>query len=345
MDSSWIYKPVVFFGKRIYILFAAVMSIPVWLASNNYLNGMEVHDDEAASTGVTICFFAGIFTGRYIAEVWKTPLQFKSRKFIIGLTTFIILCLCWLFIHADYPIKGHLAINLLLYWLPFMAMSLATGILIKTVRSLAQKELMEAKSSAAHSESELKLLQSQLSPHFLFNTLNNMYGLSLTQHEKVPPLLLQLSDLLRYSVYEANEVFVPLKEEIRYINNYIEFEKIRLGKRLTLETNIEGANNDDIKIAPMLLIVFIENAFKHSKNTSDEQIFINISLKLWNGLILFSVKNSHSKEEKTFNKNSGFGLDNVRKRLELLYPGAYKLDIEENDREYSVTLYLKKEKQ
>jgi sensor histidine kinase YesM len=343
MSNSWVYKPVIIFGKRIYFLFAAAMSIPVWLATNAYMDGMAVHDQEAAATAVTMCFFAGIFTGRYLAEIWTLHLRINSRRLIMRLTSFIIICLCWLFIHVDFSIAGR-GINLLLYWLPFVTMSLTTGILIKTVRTSAEKELYEARSSAAHSESELGLLQSKLSPHFLFNTLNNMYGLSLTQHEKIPPLLLRLSDLLRYSVYEANETFVPLKSEIGYINNYIEFEKIRLGERLTLEADITMPASSEPVIAPMLLIVFIENAFKHSKNTADDKITIGISLKTWNELILFSVENSHSRQEKQFDKNSGFGLDNVRKRLELLYPGAYKLDIREDDRSYSVALQIMKAK-
>lgn len=344
MSSAWIYKPVIFFGRRIYILFAAIMSIPAWLASNTYMSGMAVHDVEAAATGVTICFIAGIFTGRYLAQLWSLHMRPRPRRQIIQLALFIVACLCWLFIHADFPFEGRVAINLLLYWLPFMAMSLAIGILIKTVRALTEKQLHEAQSAAVKSETELQLLQSQLSPHFLFNTLNNLYGLSLTQHGKIPSLLLKLSDLLRYSVYGANGTFVPLKNEVDYINNYIAFEKIRLGARLVLETDIEAPPADTLHIAPMLFIVFIENAFKHSKNTADEKIFISVSLRTWNDRVLFSVKNSHDKQEKRFDSNSGLGLDNVRKRLELLYPGAYQLDIEESDRLFSVMLQVKNKK-
>jgi len=251
--------------------------------------------------------------------------------------------MCFIGLHADFPFAGTVAINLMLYWLPFVTMSLATGVLIKVMRAMGAEQLNAARRSAAKSESELRLLQSQLSPHFLFNTLNNMYGLSLKQHEKIPPLLLKLSDLLRYSVYGSNETFVPLRDEIGYINNYIDFERIRLGERLSLETDIELPSGSKALIAPMLLIVFIENAFKHSKNTADEKIFISISLKTWNDLVLFSVKNSHSRQEKQFDMNSGFGLNNVRQRLELLYPDAYELDIHEDDHSYSVVLSLKKE--
>jgi LytS/YehU family sensor histidine kinase len=242
-------------------------------------------------------------------------------------------------------LHGRVAINLILFWLPFAVCSLAVGMLIKIVRAYTENRLREAQAAAAQNKSELHLLQSQLSPHFLFNTLNNMYGLSLTEHEKIPPLLLKLSDLLRYTVYEATEVFVPLKDEVNYINNYIAFEQIRLGERLVLSIDIEPVTGTDIKIAPMLLIVFIENAFKHSRNSAAQQIFITISLKIWGNLILFSVQNSKGKdkeERSEMDKHSGFGLASVTKRLELLYPGEHQLSIENTDEQYTVMLQLKK---
>jgi LytS/YehU family sensor histidine kinase len=225
-----------------------------------------------------------------------------------------------------------------------MLISLSLGALIKIVHAISENQLKEAKTMAAHSKSELHLLQSQLSPHFLFNTLNNMYGLSITDHEKIPALLLKLSELLRYSVYDATEIYVPLKDEVAYINNYIEFEKIRIGNRLVLTTEIEEVIVPEIKIAPMLLIVFIENAFKHSKNTIDEKIYIDIKLKTWGNSILFSVKNSYGSEESeksTINKSSGFGLDNVSKRLNLLYTGEHELNIKKDNSFYNVILQLK----
>jgi sensor histidine kinase YesM len=204
--------------------------------------------------------------------------------------------------------------------------------------------LQQAHITAAQSLSELRLLQSQLSPHFLFNTLNNLYGLSITQHEKIPVLLLKLSDLLRYSVYDSKELFVPLKNELEYINNYIDFEKIRIGDRLQLTTSIESITDDRIKIAPMLLIVFIENAFKHSKNTLEKEVFIDITLKTWGDSILFSVKNSYSSsanESSGLRTDKGLGLVNVRKRLQLLYVDAYDLKVHSEDEFFTVMLQLK----
>lgn len=328
-----------------YFLLSAIVSVPLFLAIDAFINAMHLNEDEAIAAAATGCFLGGVFLGRYCAEFLITEIKKASNFHLIALFLVIVANIVWIFYHADLPFENHPALNLLMYWIPFLAVSVLTGILIKFIRFMSQNELKEAQTSAANSQSELHLLQSQLSPHFLFNTLNNLYGLSITQHEKIPPLLLRLSDLLRYSVYESNQSFVPLKEELAYIDNYIEFEKIRIGDRLVLKTDIEKIDSNNIKIAPMLLIVFIENAFKHSKNTAEENIFIDISLKTWSNYILFSIKNSHNKaavdEGTTINKNSGFGLANVKKRLELLYPNEAELSIEEDEIIYNVNLRLK----
>jgi LytS/YehU family sensor histidine kinase len=236
-------------------------------------------------------------------------------------------------------------LRILFIGLPFTSLCLSLGAIAKLIRTTIKNQLVEAKAVAEQSQSELRFLQNQLSPHFLFNTLNNMYGLSLTQHEKVPGLLLKLSDLLRYSVYDAKELYVPLKNEMAYIKDYIEFEKIRIGDKLELNTSFEEPIDPLITIAPLLLIVFIENAFKHSKNTTEQKIYLTITLKTWANSILFSVRNSSNgnakNNNKLLNENSGFGLENVTKRLDLLYKDKYDLKIENHDSYYDVMLQLK----
>lgn len=338
-------KPLIgFFGQPLYIFLSLIISIPVYLVIETYVRSIDVHEDEAVAFAGTVFFFIGLFTGRYVAQIWTARLTSLPKELSFGLFILIIVCIGWLFFHADFPLQGRIAINLLLSWVPFMMISLSLGALIKIVHAISENQLKEAKTMAAHSKSELHLLQSQLSPHFLFNTLNNMYGLSITDHEKIPALLLKLAELLRYSVYDATEIYVPLKDEVAYINNYIEFEKIRIGDRLVLTTEIEEVIVPEIKIAPMLLIVFIENAFKHSKNTIDEKIYIDIKLKTWGNSILFSVKNSYGSEESeksAINKSSGFGLDNVSKRLNLLYTGEHELNIKKDNSFYNVILQVK----
>ncbi|MEO6285495.1 MAG: histidine kinase [Dyadobacter sp.] len=328
----------------VYFLLTAITSVPVWLAIQAYLEALHTHLDEAAATAATFCFFAGVFLGRYFGLLWTANNKPVTNSLLTILALVMVLNFTWLFVHADYPMENNRAVGLLLYWLPFLLFSVSLGMLIKLARGVSQNQLKEARTLAAQSQSELHLLQSQLSPHFLFNTLNNMYGLSITQHEKVPALLLKLSELLRYSVYDANEIFVPLKDELAYIRNYIDFEQLRLGDRLVLTTDLEEVRDSTVKIAPMLLIVFIENAFKHSKNTTEHEIFITITMKTWANYILFTIENSRSRvvtEEQIDDKHSGFGLANVNKRLALLYPGEHGLEIEDGDTEYTVNLRLK----
>jgi hypothetical protein len=224
-------------------------------------------------------------------------------------------------------------------WLAIL-FSFPLGLLVSLIYHKLKQQITVAETAAAHSKSELQLLHSQLSPHFLFNTLNNLYGISLREPDKTPGMLLKLSELLRYSVYDVKDPLVPLKDELNYLKNYIEFEKIRIGDRLDLKVDIEEFNMDKIRVAPMLLVVFVENAFKHAKNSLNDKIQIEISLKQWLNQVLFAVRNSHkdSGTEDTVNKHSGFGLQSTIKRLELLYPNAHDLKIEKDEDSFSIML-------
>ena len=337
--------PLGFFGNYLYIFLSLLISVPLFLAIQSYVVSLGVvNDEEQVAFASTVCFILGVFAGRYISQFWSAGLKSLPKLEVSGLAALIVICIGWLFFHADFPLEGRTGINLMLFWVPFGMVSILTGVLIKVIHAVTENQLQEAQSIASHSKSELHLLQSQLSPHFLFNTLNNMYGISITDHQKIPDLLLKLSGLLRYSVYDATETYVPLKDELSYIHNYIEFEKIRIGDRLVLSTDLEEISDPGIRIAPMLLIVFIENAFKHSKNTTDEHIFIDLKLRTWGNSILFAVKNSFGNEDQEntkFNKNSGLGLSNVNKRLELLYPNAHLINIQTEALQYQVELQLK----
>ncbi len=326
---------------KLHLLVAAIASVPVFWAAEGYVNVFNPQEQEAVATGVTLCFFGLIFMGRNLALKWRDliPFQVKVQYSILG--GIVAWATLFLLIYRDFnTMHSKPGINLLLYLVPFILLSITLGMLIKLVR-MNENALEDAKISASQSQSELKLLQSQISPHFLFNTLNNLYGISMTRHEKIPPLLLKLSELLRYSVYDAKVLFVPLSDELAYINNYIDFEKLRIGDRLIINTEI-AEEVKGLQIAPMILIIFVENAFKHSKNSTDQNIYVDIELKSWANSILFSIKNSYQEnQEKGFDKYSGFGLENVRKRLELLYPGKYDLKTEVKDDFYKVMLQLK----
>lgn len=293
--------------------------------------------------GITTILMAGLLSGKWVSRLWfkADPNSQNSIFFILGL---LILLGCFsIGMLVNRMIEHTEFIHFFFTIVTLFLVTAFAGAFISLIRNRIKTSIVSAQNALVHTKSELQVLQSQLSPHFLFNTLNNLYGLSITEHEKVPNLLLRLSDLLRYSVYDAKEAFVPLQDELDYLKNYIEFEKIRLGERLNLTTNLEDLPDRSIKVAPMLLIVFVENAFKHSKNNQDAKIFIDISLTQKKDSIVFSVKNScvRSEDKSDFDrKHSGFGLENVRKRLGLLYQGMHDLQIRESDSVYAITLEL-----
>jgi LytS/YehU family sensor histidine kinase len=329
------------FSRKQHVYFCLVSAVPVYWMALSYIEMVTREETEELAIISTICFYCCLYLGRYIAQIWSMRAGEIDNSKMMGLGAFVTFLLVWLFVHADYPLTTMPALNLLLYWLPYIVMSVALGMFIKLMR-IGQQQLGLAKADQAQTQSELRLLQSQLSPHFLFNTLNNLYGISITRHQEMPGLLLKLSELLRYSVYEAKEQFVPLNDEIAYINNYLTFEKIRIGERLHLTVDFP-TTVDNILIAPMLLIVFIENAFKHAKNTTDHRIYIDMRLKVWSNFIQFEIRNSHQiQEQGAFNKFSGVGLDNVKKRLDLLYANQYDFSINDTAGFYTVMLQLNK---
>ncbi|SFW69354.1 sensor histidine kinase [Chitinophaga sancti] len=324
---------------KIHLTASTIAGIVLFIVIRQYVHSFTTMDDEEIAFAMTVGFLGAVYTGRFLSLLFIDGRRHVSWMTLFTISLVFLVATCFSFLFIGKAIQRQDFFHDFLFPLAFLTMSLTLGMLIKLYRTRIYTHLLEARILAANSQSELQNLQSQLSPHFLFNTLNNMYGLSITSPDKVPALLLQLSDLLRYSVYDAKEMFVPLKEELNYINNYMEFEKIRIGERLHLNTMIEPFEDVGEMIAPMLLIVFIENAFKHSKNTTSEKIYIEIMIRRWSDTILFSVKNS--KGETPHERSGGLGLENVRKRLSLLYPDQYDLNIQEEDKYFMVQLQLK----
>jgi len=179
-------------------------------------------------------------------------------------------------------------------------------------------------------ENELRHLKAQLNPHFLFNTLNNLYGLAVAESKKLPDLMLKLSDLLRHSLYDTNQPFVALQKEMEYISNYIELERIRLSSKVDIRLTV-GGDLGGLSIAPLLLIVFIENAFKHFSAAKGQQPFVHITLSVKNGKLVLQVKNSIDPSwlpAPNGKRKGGLGLENARQRLELIYADQYQLHIQ-----------------
>jgi LytS/YehU family sensor histidine kinase len=189
-------------------------------------------------------------------------------------------------------------------------------------------------------KSELSFLKTQLQPHFLFNTLNNIYSLTFNNSQLAGRSILQLAGLLRYMIYESEAEKVDLQKEINQLKNYVELEKIRFASRLELSFNVSG-DIADKKIAPVLLMPFLENGFKHASNTMYEKTWITIDLIVNENSLFFTVENSVFNNGKTQIQNSysGIGLENVKRRLSLLYEN-YTLNNELRENYYHVFLMV-----
>ena len=187
-------------------------------------------------------------------------------------------------------------------------------------------------------EMELNYLKEQVNPHFLFNSLNSIYSLSRQQSPEAPDLVMQLSELMRYQLESSKKDTVLLKEELEFIENYLLLEEKRLSKRCTIEFLIRG-DLLDLRIAPMLLIPFVENAIKHGAQSTNKQSTIDISAAIENTTFHFRVENSVPSKVAT-SKRNGLGLENVTRRLNLLYPNAHQLEINEQEKVYHVNLSI-----
>jgi sensor histidine kinase YesM len=186
--------------------------------------------------------------------------------------------------------------------------------------------------------SEISLLRSQINPHFLFNTLNNIYSLVYNKSEEAPEAVMKLSSLMRYMLYEANTELVPVQKELEYLNSFIELQQLRLNRKGFVDIQVNGSM-DNKSIAPMLLIPFVENAFKHGDKTPFPGI--KIKLNLLTDQLVFEVENFVKPAPASINDESGgFGLENIRKRLTLLYPDKHELSISPSSDIFSIRLTI-----
>lgn len=186
-------------------------------------------------------------------------------------------------------------------------------------------------------KTELRFLKAQINPHFLFNTLNNIYGLSLKKAPETPESILKLSGLLQFMVHDGSEDSIKLTDEITAINDYIALEKLRYGKRLNIifEKELE---NENVQIAPMILLSFIENSFKHGAGESRKDSFIHIKLVVKDEKVLFQVTNS--KEGESSDDQTGIGLKNISRQLDLIYGKSHSLDIYNSSELFTVVLKI-----
>jgi LytS/YehU family sensor histidine kinase len=224
-------------------------------------------------------------------------------------------------------------------------LSLLIILILSSAYSAAQisrkREWVVAEKSREDLASEMKFLKSQINPHFLFNALNNIYSFTLTGSVKASEMILKLSAMLRYILYDCSVPFVAIEKEWDYILNFIDFQKLKSNEDLQLTLNFTN-EAPSFQITPMIFIPFIENAFKHSNIENTKEGWIHISMNNKKEEIIFQVENSISSEQYNQDDVGGIGLENVRRRLELVYGENFDLIINDNMNTYSIVLRIKK---
>lgn len=225
----------------------------------------------------------------------------------------------------------------------FLAPVLLFTLLIKAVGHWVEQERIHQDTMREKLAAELNLLKGQVHPHFLFNTLNNLYALTLRGAPTAPQVVLKLSELMSYMLYESQSEHILLEKEIGHISNYIALERLRYGNRLDVSLIASGETEGKM-IAPLLLIPFVENAFKHGVSDETENVWVTIDIKVKDGWLGVKVENSHAAGERRDSQNAatgGIGLQNVRRRLALLYPDTHKLTLTKEPEYYSVDLKIR----
>lgn len=286
---------------------------------------------------IFISFFylnAGVFIPKFIYKR-----KYKEYALAITLSFLFLLFITWLLIfqvmeQRGFNLSGHILFNFF-FFLFFLAGSTAYGL----IKDRTRADRIAREKQTENLKTELSLLRSQASPHFMFNVLNNMVALARKKSDLLEPSLLKFSSLMRYMLYDADEEKVLLDKEVEYLQSYIDLQQQRFGKNVQVNVSLQKVDNN-YEIEPMLLIPFVENAFKHGTGMI-ENAHIDIVLSIEKGVLNFTVQNKYDPTAiEIKDKTSGIGLTNVKRRLNLLYGGKHELRITQKDNLFTVSLQL-----
>ena len=355
MSSAWYQKKWVAVMLHVSV-WVFLFSLPFLLRpymNNNKANSHDSQSPVAIFRYITNnLIYIGFF---YLNAAWLIPKFIYHRKYkeyaaAIIVCFITILALAWftffkLFKSPDhFNLPGHILFNFF-FFLFFLAGSTAYCLIKDRIYS----ERIRREKETENLKTELSFLRSQVSPHFMFNIMNNMVALARKKSDILEPSLIKLSALLRYMLYETEEK-VPLQKEVEYLQNYIALQKQRFGDNLSIRSCMEKIDRG-YEIEPMLLIPFVENAFKHGGSLvkkvpgSDLVLYnvaeINIELTAEKNELRFIVKNRYNEDStETKDKTSGIGLTNVKRRLDLLYRNRHSLNISKNDGWFIASLQI-----
>lgn len=328
--------------KKIYL--QAIFWITILVIHLAFLQNDRHPEETLIFYLVCIAFYAFVF---YFSLLWLFPRYYDRSKGIYTVASVLLLVSVYLVIQMvgtlifghdsprrHRPFLYYFALFKQAFWLVLVYM-LATVYSIQQM--LNQQVTRNKKVIEEKLQTELQLLKAQINPHFLFNALNNIYALTYMKSEKAPDSVLKLSEMLRYVLEDCSQEMVPLRQEITYIENFVDFYRMKNPGQRTIGFTQE-VDNADIHIAPMLFIPFIENSFKYSRIEEDKKGFIHILLQVSQGLLTFDIRNSIFAGRPIL-PGSGKGVANVRQRLEIIYPGRHTLTLADHG-EYHVVLTI-----
>lgn len=321
------------------LIFQVLLNIMVFIffAFDRRLPGIQIHQ---------VYFFLNYALAALVINYILLPRYFYKNKFLqFSIYTLVIIALV-IFVEEAileqlfYPdTRGKKFMGVFFNLLSTMpTVTILVGFKFAWDALKQQQEVIKLRNLAK--ESELQFLKSQINPHFLFNNLNNIYAYAVEKSSKTPEIILELASVLRYMLYESKARFVPLKKEMEHIENFINLNKLHIEGRGEAAYKLE-IQPSNFRIAPLILTVFIENAFKHSASSQTKNIEIIIKANLdAHGMLHFTCKNNFLEQSNTTSLDSGIGLKNVKKRLELIYPKAHTLRIKTENDYYLVDLKI-----
>ncbi|OQP63966.1 hypothetical protein A3860_21325 [Niastella vici] len=312
------YKKWVSFMWELHLKYSLLITIGYTYLVVYFLLPRFVAQKKYALFGILLFFFTGLFYTLYVLNFFRIKNEQEP-------STDNQILMTWYF-SMNFIINGPPVACAI-----FLALKMLKTYYIK----IEEKQLLVKENTQA----ELQLLKAQVHPHFLFNTLNNIYSFSLTQPSHAGTLVLQLSNTLRYMINDCAAVRVSLEKEIQLINNYIGLESVRYGNRLTMQTSIKG-DYEHKMIAPLLMLPFVENSFKHGIGMMRGPQWINLELLIQDNRLYFTISNSKPLQPAPTNGNEGIGLINVQKRLQLLYPQQHELKIESTESIFTVYMQV-----
>jgi len=297
-----------------------------------------------------LMFFPWKIISFYVLIYFLRPKYFRKGEYLkFGLYSLLTISICLLGHRTLVPYANHIvtgeisdfnvySIRRLLYTLTDILPAIGLAASVKLLLGNIESQRKEQALVKEKLESELNFLKAQTNPHFLFNTLNNLYGLARKSDANTAPSIMKLSNIMRYILYECSAPRIPVENEVKVVEDYIELERLRYDDQLNVTFNKE-VDNWKQEIAPLILLPFIENAFKHGISESRFESFIEIDLKLSAKKLHFKIRNSQSEEEEA-PSTEGIGLKNIKRQLDLLYDKNYTLNIKSDQSIFEVELLI-----